>query len=591
MTIFCLLKRIGINKKEIVKYGILEMACAVGLGLIAPILVDIYARFIDEVINSILTRHISGIVIEVFLILIVLKVIEQILITFFPYIQDLISIDIEKKVQKNIIQKIRDIEKITLKNESIQKLIHRIDFEKGKMAEGIQAFFLIFQHVIAILGYLYVIREVGIFFVIILFSVILVVMRLSYYCSNNQYEYIFDYSETDRKVDYIDSLMRDKNTLSEIRIFQAIPFFKRIYIENMDRSIDLWNRQIRKTKPIEHVWIPLLGDAFLFITYVILFIALIRGKYSIGFFIAFISASLSTIQFVTITFPKELSKIMLLKKQIDDLNELTNLPIVKRINIEKENILNDIYKIRFENVYFRYPGSEEYVLENFCYEFIKGKHYAIIGENGAGKTTLVKLILGLYHPEKGNIYINDQSVTSYNSAQLCKKASVILQNFTRYEVTVEQFISISENSEFDMQRADEIAEKFGLFEMIHELENSYKSILGKEWDKGIDVSGGQWQKLALLRLFYEDRPLQILDEPTASLDPISESNLYQQFIEISEKNKIILFISHRLASTKFADDIILIDDGKVVEHGTHEQLIDKKGKYYKMYTEQSKWYI
>ena len=115
MTIFCLLKRIGINKKEIVKYGILEMACAVGLGLIAPILVDIYARFIDEVINSILTRHISGIVIEVFLILIVLKVIEQILITFFPYIQDLISIDIEKKVQKKIIQKIRDIEKITLK--------------------------------------------------------------------------------------------------------------------------------------------------------------------------------------------------------------------------------------------------------------------------------------------------------------------------------------------------------------------------------------------------------------------------------------------------------------------------------------------
>ena len=201
------------------------------------------------------------------------------------------------------------------------------------------------------------------------------------------------------------------------------------------------------------------------------------------------------------------------------------------------------------------------------------------------------MILVLYHPEKGNIYINDQSVTSYNSAQLCKKASVILQNYTRYEVTVEQFISISENSEFDMQRADEIAEKFGLFEMIHELENSYKSILGKEWDKGIDVSGGQWQKLALLRLFYEDRPLQILDEPTASLDPISESNLYQQFIEISEKNKIILFISHRLASTKFADDIILIDDGKVVEHGTHEQLIDKKGKYYKMYTEQSKWYI
>ena len=416
-------------------------------------------------------------------------------------------------------------------------------------------------------------------------------MSLSYYCANNQYEYIFDYSETDRKVEYIDSLMRDKNTLAEMRIFQAIPFFRKIYIENMDRSTKIWNRQIHKTKPIEHVWIPLLGDIFLFVTYATLFFALLRGKYSIGFFIAFISASLSTIQFITSIFPRELQKILLLQKKIDDLKKLTNLPVAKKTIREKENVLDDIYKVRFENVYFRYPDNDKYVLENFCYEFVKGKHYAVIGKNGAGKTTFVKLILGLYHPGKGNIYINDQNIANFSSEQLCKKTSVILQNFTRYEVSVEQFIKISEDRKFDTKRANEIAIKLGIYEMIQGLENGYKTILGKEWEKGIDVSGGQWQKLALLRLFYENRPLQILDEPTASLDPISESNLYQQFVEASEKNKIILFISHRLASTKFADDIIVIDGGKVTEHGTHQQLMDRKEKYYKMYTEQSKWYI
>ncbi len=591
MKVFNLLTGIGIKKKEIIQYFFLGTICAMAAGAVPPILVNIYAQFINEIINAVLIRNISRRVIEVFVFLVLLKLVEQIPTIFFPYIQELLSINVEKRVQEIVIEKIKSIEKIRLKDEKLQKLIHRIDFEKRQIAVGIQAFFVILQHGISIFGCLYVIREAGWYFVIILLIVVLVIMRLCYYCTNNQYAYIFDYSETDRKVEYIESLMRDKNTLSEMRVFRAIPFFRRIYIENMDRSTEIWNKQISKTKPIENIWIPLLGDIFLLSIYVILIIALLNGKYSIGFFIAFINASLSTIQFVTRTFPTELQKILLLQKKFDDINELINLPIIEKATVGVENTIDEIYKIRFENVYFRYPGSEKYVLENFCYEFVKGNHYAVIGENGAGKTTLVKLILGLYQPEKGKIYINDQNIINYANSQLCEKASVILQNFTKYGVSVEQFVNISGNKQLDMKRADEVAEKLGVYSMIHNLENGYKSVLGKEWDSGIDVSGGQWQKLILMRLFYEDRSLQILDEPTAALDPISESNLYQQFAEASEKNKIILFISHRLASTKFADDIIVISEGAVAEHGTHEQLIEKRQKYYKMYTEQSKWYV
>lgn len=247
-----------------------------------------------------------------------------------------------------------------------------------------------------------------------------------------------------------------------------------------------------------------------------------------------------------------------------------------------------IDSLELKNVSFRYSNSNNNTLNNISFNAKKGENIAIIGENGAGKTTIIKLICGLYNPTKGKIYINGKDNTLFSKENYFDLFSVVFQDYSFMPITIAENITAQKN--YDKERLYYALKKAGILQKIITLENKEKTMMLKEiYNDAAEFSGGEKQKLLLAKAIYKDSPILILDEPTASLDPISEENLYKRYSEIT-KNKISFFISHRLSSTRFCDRILFISNGQIVENGTHEELMNLKGFYYKMYQAQSFYY-
>lgn len=246
------------------------------------------------------------------------------------------------------------------------------------------------------------------------------------------------------------------------------------------------------------------------------------------------------------------------------------------------------YQIEFKNVWFKYPGSKTYIYKDFSFCLEPDEKLAVLGLNGAGKTTLVKLLLRLYRPEKGRILLNGRDIDTFEYASYIALFSTVFQDSVLYAATLKENVYMAhEGSE---QKARDAIRLAGFGDKLE----TYEKGLDAEMTKfikadGVDVSGGEKQKITLARALYKDAPFLILDEPTSSLDAIAEYELYSKLAEISQ-NKTVLFISHRLASTRFCDRIILIEDGGIREIGTHDELIEKRGRYYEMYMLQAKYY-
>ena len=246
--------------------------------------------------------------------------------------------------------------------------------------------------------------------------------------------------------------------------------------------------------------------------------------------------------------------------------------------------LNKSVDIHVNDVSFAYPGSDGAALKHINLEIKQGETLAIVGENGAGKTTLTKLITGLYQPSGGAIYYGDKDINLYAPEQRYQAISSVFQNFIKYKLTAGENIKISDMSS-DM----------GLDEVLTNAEvpqakfsNGLDTMLSREFD-GTELSGGEWQRVAIARGFYRTHNLIILDEPTAAIDPIEESNIFRLFKE-SAHGKTAILVTHRLGSAKIADRIIVMENGEIIESGTHAELMEQHGKYYSMFSEQAKWY-
>ncbi len=249
--------------------------------------------------------------------------------------------------------------------------------------------------------------------------------------------------------------------------------------------------------------------------------------------------------------------------------------------------LNTIDRIEFKNVSFKYPNSENYALKNVSFVLTKGETIALVGENGSGKTTLIKLLIGLYSLSSGSIMINDKNICEYDIESLRNCISVVFQDFIKYELTARENIAFGSLKYFeDTDKIIDLSKKCGIYECINSLPNKLDNQLGVWFANGVQLSGGQWQKIALSRAFIRDSQLFILDEPTAALDPISEKKIFEKFFELSE-NKIGIFTSHRFSSVKFANKIYVFKDGQVIEFGSHEQLMGLAGYYSTLYNTQA----
>lgn len=248
----------------------------------------------------------------------------------------------------------------------------------------------------------------------------------------------------------------------------------------------------------------------------------------------------------------------------------------------------EVRSIEFSNVFFTYPASDTETIRNMSFKVTKGENIAIVGENGAGKTTVIKLLCGLYYPSKGDILINGRSSREFSSDSYFDLFSAVFQDYCFMPMTIAE--NITAEQAYDKERLFAAFDKAGITDKINSLPEKENALMVKEvYKNAADFSGGEKQKLLLAKAVYKNAPVLILDEPTAALDPISENELYLKYNELTE-DKISFFISHRLSSTRFCDRILFIKDGAVAESGTHEELMAKKGAYYRMYQTQSMYY-
>ena len=245
--------------------------------------------------------------------------------------------------------------------------------------------------------------------------------------------------------------------------------------------------------------------------------------------------------------------------------------------------------IEFCNVSFKYPNTETYVLKNISFKLNSGESMSLVGVNGAGKSTIVKLICRFYEPTEGNIFIGGINIKELSSDEYIRLIGVVFQDFKLFSFSVKENISMS--VDFDEDRIKQSIDKSGLVKKIENLSNGSETYISREFDEnGVEFSGGEGQKLAIARAIYRNSPIIILDEPTAALDPIAEYDVYSRFNELS-KSKTAIYISQRLSSTRFTDKIAVLDGGKIVEFGSHNDLILNDGVYSEMFNMQKQYYL
>ena len=248
------------------------------------------------------------------------------------------------------------------------------------------------------------------------------------------------------------------------------------------------------------------------------------------------------------------------------------------------------YEIELQNVSFKYPESDHEVLKNINLKIKKGENLALVGVNGAGKTTLVKIICGLYRPTEGIVLVNGINITEFNRDDYYKVISAVFQDPRFMPCSVIENVTMLPANESNKERFFDCIQKAGLYKKIQSLSQKENTLLIKTVNENAaELSGGETQRLLLARAIYKDAPILILDEPTAALDPIAENEIYLRYSEIS-KNRTSIYISHRLSSTRFCDRIVLLDEKRISEIGTHDELMKRSGKYAEMYRMQSKYY-
>ena len=257
------------------------------------------------------------------------------------------------------------------------------------------------------------------------------------------------------------------------------------------------------------------------------------------------------------------------------------------LTVEKRN--DRKYEVEFRNVSFKYPGSENYALRNVNMKFEIGKRLAVVGMNGSGKTTFIKLLCRLYDPTEGEILLNGIDIRKYNYAEYMNIFSVVFQDFKLFSLTLGE--NVASGSRIDREKVIDCLNKAGFSGRLAEMPNGIDTYLYSDYGKdGVNVSGGEAQKIAIARALYKDSPFIILDEPTAALDPIAEAEIYGKFDEIAG-DKTAIYISHRLSSCKFCDEIAVFHEGAVIQQGTHASLVaDESGKYYELWHAQAQYY-
>lgn len=386
-----------------------------------------------------------------------------------------------------------------------------------------------------------------------------------------------------RESTYFRSCLTEREFFKETKTLDAKDYFLQKYLEKLILfNKEKWNTEV-KIGFIDS-GLTLITLAAYIGSFVLLAFYLIHGDISIGEFSGIfysLNRLLDCTKEMVNIFGSIYQNASLAGKLYDFLELPEDIGEDKKIEAVKDITINDIS--------FRYPFKEENALEHIDLKIKAGEHVALVGLNGSGKSTLIKIILGLFNPTKGQVFYGNEDIGKIKSENVFKKSSAVFQNFGKYKFTLKENVTLSEVQ----KGADEsvIKDNMDLVGFNYErkgIDGNLNTMLSKEFD-GIDLSGGEWQRLAIARGLYRTSELIVLDEPTAAIDPIEEANVYKRFKQISE-GKTSIIVTHRLGTVKDANRIIVLEHGKVIEDGSHKELLEKNNLYAKMFHAQAEWY-
>jgi ATP-binding cassette, subfamily B, bacterial len=392
-----------------------------------------------------------------------------------------------------------------------------------------------------------------------------------------------------RQLDYLRVLGGSKEAAKELKLFGLAKFlaerFSRLSNQIYEEDVDLARRRL-----VAGSFLSVIGTGGYYSAYVFVIWRTVTGALSIGkltFLAGAIQQASSNIQQI-------FSTVSSIADQALFLTDLIAFFEMRPAIASKPNALPAprpiIRGFEFRNVSFRYPGSSRLVLNGLNLLLHPGERVALIGENGEGKTTIVKLLTRLYDPVEGQVLLDGIDLREYNLEDLYREVGVIFQDFMRYEMTARENIAVGRIEQIaDLPLLLHSAQKSMADEVVARLPLGYEQMLGRRFDGGVDLSGGEWQKIALARAYLRDAQILILDEPTAALDARSEYEVFQRFAELTA-GKMALFISHRFSTVRMADRIVVLENGQIAEDGDHEQLTHLGGRYAEMFELQAASY-
>ena len=409
------------------------------------------------------------------------------------------------------------------------------------------------------------------------------------YFNQQTYSLTRSWTPERRELDYIRYIGASDQTAKEVKIFNLTGFLAARFKELAHRYF-IANKSITIRRAAWGSVLSALSVVAYYAAYVIILLQTAQGLITVGT-LTFLAGSFERMRGMLQSIMSRFSSIAESALYLQDLFDFFE---IKPAIVSKENALPVPKPLKqgftFENVSFKYPDSEKWVLKNISFDLQKGEKIALVGENGAGKTTLVKLLARLYEPTEGRILLDGKDLRDYDLEDLRDSVGIIFQDFQRFQLKASENVAIGNIEELENRPLiSDASEKSLAAKVIADLPLQFDQMLGRRFENSVELSGGQWQKIALARAYMRDAQLYILDEPTSALDARSEHEVFQRFTQLIEGKSAVL-ISHRFSTVRMADRIIVLKDGSIYEMGSHAELMQKNGLYAELFQLQAKGY-
>ena len=535
----------------------------------------------QNIINSIQNNDNNSILIKYIILFIMFNVIALLLQSLYSYVIGYLKEKLYLEINKDVLKKTEELSYVDYENHKTYDLLQRAEMEAGVRPINILTNLLaLYSSIITMFSSMLILLTWK--YWTFLGFIILPILAFKYYkqISKTEYDISFNRTKYERKSWYIAHLLTKDTFIKEVKM---LDLFKHLY--------DNFN-VLRKRFFDENIKILNYKTLFLFFYQIfdLLFMSFIvaigileasQGIILVGTLMTYINTTSKvdvSINSISNCMFSIYQDSLYAKNLIDFLN-------LKKSNttLKETNILNNIESIEFKKVSFSYPSQNKIVLNDLSFKIKKGESIAIVGKNGSGKSTIIKLICGFYKNYSGEILLNGVELKKINSDNIKKLISVVFQDYNQYQFTIHENIGYGDiNNINNMDKIIDSAKKAKVNEFIETLKDGYNQQVGNWFENGVQLSGGEWQKLALARSFMKKSDVYILDEPTAALDPISEYNFFDSFIKES-KSKISIIITHRFSNAKIADKILVIDKGKLICEGNHKMLFKTNDLYREMY--------